>query len=180
MAFVVVGKDWLKLSVDRALLASYNLEELWNTVIVIEWTLCLFFAVAQCLAALCTEYSDKPDWITCITHTLMFLLTYFDLVLQATVSYLLYGTDLCATSNVEYNWTNVVYWVVTLFLFLWVTCYRLYYYAMLNHFKECCTCKPSYKIRIIIADSCLTLYIVVTLISCANLFTSFYFECPLI
>ena len=93
---VVVLKDWLRLSLNRhsSILTSYNLEEIWNDVMVCEGILCAVCLICQCVAAVCIEFFDNPDWLTGINHILMFLLTILDLFLQITMSCLLYVTDL--------------------------------------------------------------------------------------
>ena len=82
---LVVCKDVLLFAHNHALVASHSqyLEVLWTATVVFEMVLGIVYTVCKTLC------ENKES----ITHTLAIILALLDLILQATLSYILYETD---------------------------------------------------------------------------------------
>ena len=157
----VVFKNVLLLEYKHTLFASYShyVEFFWFAAVVCEMALGLFSIVwTKCES----NESDRT------THILAFLITLLDLILQARIFYVLYGTDLCESAKV--NWAGDFQWITIFFLILLDNIYR---YVIL--------CYRCIDIRDEESFICCTYCLLPTLlISGANLYTSLFYKCKLL
>ena len=159
---LVVCKDVLLFAHNHALVASHSqyLEVLWTATVVFEMVLGIVYTVCKTLC------ENKES----ITHTLAIILALLDLILQATLSYILYETDLCKSAEVEHEWikrVRDVQWMATLLLILFGTICN---YAWLC--PRYCSTKHDFS---------LISYIVLTmLLSGTNIYRSYKYECNLV
>lgn len=163
----VVVKNVLLLQYRNVLFTSYShyMEILWIAVVGFEMILGLLsigLVIAKC------EYKEPGRFIL----TLEFLMTLLDLILQARIFYILYGTDLCESAKMKIHWAEGdAIWITT---FILILLDNLYHYTMLLYKchdildKElCCPICIFYII-----------YILLTLLaSGANIYTSLYYDC---
>ena len=99
---------------------SHCLELLWDGTVIFEIVLGLMLALFSCTK----REGNDSDCVSCTNQVLVFLLALLDLILQAIVLYLIYGTDLCERTKVEYSWVKGLVWMVTLVLIVLVNLFR--------------------------------------------------------
>ena len=165
----VVFKNVLLLEYKHTLFASYShyLEFFWFAAVVCEMALGLFSIVwTKC-------ESKESDHIT---HILAFLITLLDLILQARIFYILYGTDLCESAKVDDNWAEGDFQWITIYILILLD--NIYHHVMLF-----CRCKNIIDEGAGACRICLIcmFYILPTFsISVANMYTSLHYECKLL